>query len=142
MHRSRNGGKGAESPYKADNSGSCFILHLQRDAGQRRGQTSLSWAAGRHISGEWFWHSRCIWLPRHGVAPPSPPKYTGTLGLCLALSVHLNRHMGRSSQRLQHSSCSHCWVWDAEKNTGTRGVEAAQPQHSPTTPSASLPTPG
>lgn len=51
MHGSRNGGKGAESPYKADNSGSCFILHLQRDAGQRRGQTSLSWAPGSTFLG-------------------------------------------------------------------------------------------
>lgn len=72
-----------------------------------------------------------------------PSKIHGHTGAVSCLkSAHFHGHMGRSSQRLQHRNCSHCWVWDAEGRKGTGGREAAQPQRSPTTPSASLPIPG
>lgn len=82
-----------------------LLLHsppAERCGAKERTVTSLSWAPGRHMSGEWLWHSKCSWLTRHGVAPPSPQKYMGTLRLCLASRVHIS--MGTWAEAAKGSS--------------------------------------
>lgn len=122
-----------------------LLLHsppAERCGAKERTVTSLSWAPGRHVWGVALAQQMQLADQTWG-GTSQPSKIHGHIGAVSCLkSAHFHGHMGRSSQRLQHRNCNHCWVWDAEGRKGTGGREAAQPQRSPTTSSASLPIPG